>query len=364
MRRTATALATAILLIAAIPAAAHPGDAGPDPARNVVPIVVEIEQMWDGCDFPLPVGETCGFWYEGTGGLFTPGDVNWSFANLDTWSRSGPPEGCVNWGAAARGASIVEGYPAALDLGPEPPTFVCSNTGHATSNFDDLVSRVGDRLTVLVGVCDLHYHEGGSVPCGTEVPFAFGIGGFARLRLQAVLRGDDPEAVGTPMPATPGACGLREPDPNAICLVFRGLGPEYRPDALIGLQNPGIGDDVYGGPEGQTVEVLSDAVVRDGAAFRVRVENDGTFRDSLRIDGPLRHEGWRVRYLVNGWEVTHRVRAGTFGFRDVGPGDDRVFRVRVEGDSDPGPYLRIVVRSAEWPHLDDVVAAQVVVASP
>jgi hypothetical protein len=64
------------------------------------------------------------------------------------------------------------------------------------------------------------------------------------------------------------------------------------------------------------------------AVFVLRIENDGEFEDSVRLQARRGSERFRVRYLSGGADVTAAVVAGTF---QVGlpPGGFRVVRARV-----------------------------------
>src|SRR6185295_14968288 len=88
-------------------------------------------------------------------------------------------------------------------------------------------------------------------------------------------------------------------------------GVRVRPDAAIRL--PGAawtGNDVYGGPSRQTVRRH---VTRGGTAVAlVRLQNDGTTADRVRVRGTAGSRAFRVTYRAGGRDVSRAVLRGTY----------------------------------------------------
>ena len=134
----------------------------------------------------------------------------------------------------------------------------------------------------------------------------------------------------------------------------------YRPDGLIRRfsESQRDGDDIYNRDSvGQTRTTL---VRREGRArFVVRVENDGDQVDDLVLAGTRNTEHYGIRYFVGAQEVSARIRAGVFRFRDVAAGAHRALTVEITAE--PSAPLRskviarIAIRSGAMPTLLDRV---------
>ena len=321
-----------LLVVGSVWPAAGAGAAVP---AYPVPVVIDDE----ACDpSQLEVGETCALWQ---GGSDPTSEV--AFANLSLWDLAADAP-CTNAGASARSDWIANGYPDALALAGEPPgsapTYVCNDTGHSFQTFDDLADRIGTIATFPVNRCATQVDADGEVDPCPEEPSRFNIGLLARMRVLAVFRGDDPEAIGVPG-GPGGACGLRSVDPNAICLVleFVSVPGTYQPDVQVGHSHGGpfAGDAVYdpGGPD-QTIE---EVVTRGERSFVVfKIENDGEVVDTFAIRGPGDRAGLVARYRTAGEDVTRAVVHGRLWI-GLGPGSFRLVQLRVHAPADAEPGL-------------------------
>ena len=182
---------------------------GPLAGGNAVPIVLESSQFQGSCDVPnLAKGEECTFWYNN--GNAAIGDANWGFLNLDQWDVAVSANCSSGGGSASRGDYILNNYGSALPLAEPGPTYVCSMTGHATDNWQDLNDRMngtgcdatpcpGPVILMPVNDCDQQVDKnGGVVPCGSGTPDKFAIIGFTTLELSKIYKGDDELAIGVP----------------------------------------------------------------------------------------------------------------------------------------------------------------------
>jgi len=189
---------------------------GPLASGNAVPIVLESSQFQGPCEVPdIAPPATCPFWYDN--GSAAIGDANWGFLSLDPdqWGVSPTDNNvCSNIGASTRQDWILHNSPTELPLEDPGPTYVCTVTGHASSNWQDLVDRYtcpagstysdgkvcpGDILLMPVNDCGAQVNStGGIVLCGTGTPDKYAIIGFTTLQLTAVYKGNDPAAIGSP----------------------------------------------------------------------------------------------------------------------------------------------------------------------
>src|SRR5437868_6906437 len=192
---------------------------GPLAGGNAIPIVLESSQFQGKCDVPnVDVGTTCAFWYNNGGSSI--GDANWGFLNLDQWNVTTSTNCNAGGGSNARGGYILNNFGTDLTLADPGPTYVCSSTGRATDNWQDLNDRMngvgcktgpcpGPVILMPVNDCNKEVDKNGNVvPCGTGTPDKFAIIGFTTLQLSQVLRGDNPAAIGSPgTAAQTGDCG-------------------------------------------------------------------------------------------------------------------------------------------------------------
>ena len=139
-------------------------------------------------------------------------------------------------------------------------------------------------------------------------------------------------------------------------------GVQVRPDAAIRLSGASwTGNDVYGGPSRQTVRRH---LTRGGSAVAVvRLQNDGSSADRLRVRGKAGSPGIRVTFRAAGRDVSRAVLRGTYRTARLAPGGSVQLRVRVTATraARAGAERTVRVRaiSVVRPSLVDVVALQV-----
>jgi hypothetical protein len=196
---------------------------GPLGGGQAVPIVLESSQFQGPCDIPdnVNIGDECSFWYNN--GTFAIGGADWGFLNLDEWDVA-KDANCSASGASNRSEYIRYNFETPLILRNPGPTYVCADTGHASSNWQDLLDRMncdpnsstpsygdcpGNIMLMPVNDCAQQVDKSGNiVPCGSGTPDKFAIIGFTQLALTGVYRGNDPAAIGSPgTAAQTGNCG-------------------------------------------------------------------------------------------------------------------------------------------------------------
>jgi Flp pilus assembly protein TadG len=179
---------------------------GPSAGGNAVPVVLESGQLQGACKVPdgIAIGDTCAFWYDNN----TLGSADWGFMNLDEWNVTASTN-CSNAGSSSRSDWIINNYPTPLSLNGNPlgsaPTYVCVDTGHSTSDWQDLrsqsfdVTNNDDLSTKLFPVndCSGQVDKSGVVaPCPTT-PDKYDVIGFTKLEILHVWKGNDTQAIGT-----------------------------------------------------------------------------------------------------------------------------------------------------------------------
>jgi hypothetical protein len=309
------------------------------------------------------VGETCGLW-------MAPGDPassTFGYANLRLWGVASDAD-CTNASSAERSDWLEFGYPNLRTLSGDPagsaPTYVCADTGHSSRDWSELAAQEGTVKQFPVNDCDGQLDADGEPgPC-PATPGKYDIVMFARMRILHVYRGNDPVAIGTfgPPPA-PGACGLRGPDPNAICLVLEMRGEAVRPDMQVAHSHAGpfVGEDTY--DASSAGQVIDEVVPRGGRTFvAFRIENDGDTDDTLVVEAAGDRAGLVARFRSLGRNVTTAVTGR--GWKVRVPADSfRLLQLRIHAPVDSGPRLvrrwTVRARSRSEPGLADAARAAI-----
>ncbi len=359
-------LALSVFALAAWPSSGASAVAISVGPQHAVPIALERSQLQGACGVPdAETGDECAVWFSTTS---TIGDANWAFVNLNRWDVR-PAATCSLSDVGSRGEYIRFGY-SSLQVDDTVPTYVCADDDVPTVNFRDLVAlaRSHDVRPFPVSDCAQELDAGGSpVPCGAGAPDKRAIVGFAPFRVGKVLKGNDPQAIGTP--GTPGFCGVRAADPNAICLVLRSGRFRHQPDAAIRDGSPGsdfVGDNIderWG--KGQVVATQ----IQPGgeATLWVRVENDGRVLERFAVSAPGAFEGWRVKFSYLGDNVTSAIRAGRYHTPLMAPDAFVLLKLRMHpGGGQPLGSRAIAlvrIRSGRDGELVDAVRAKVHVAA-
>jgi hypothetical protein len=176
--------------------------------------------MTNECKGPVPNDQPpteCDFWLNDHD---DNGNSLWSWINLNPYPS--PSAGwnvpriynCPNVGASQRSNWIRGINVPQLPVNPVPaPTFVCTVSGHASSNFSDLQSQIGHYRVFPVNDATGQFAPPGQVdksgnycpPNSSCTPDKYDIVGFTVLRIDQVLHGTDPAAIGDP--GSSGSCG-------------------------------------------------------------------------------------------------------------------------------------------------------------
>jgi hypothetical protein len=185
---------------------------GPAGGGNPTPIMIRYDWMTEECERPFPDPNppvNCGFWLNDHD---DNGNPMWSWLNLNPYPGSSAgwnvPIGfnCPNVGANDRSDWINGINVPDLPINQAPaPTFVCTTSGHASANFSDLVDQIGEYRVLPVNDANGIFAPPGQVdrdgnwcpPSTPCTPDKYDIVGFTELRIDDVLHGNDPVAIGT-----------------------------------------------------------------------------------------------------------------------------------------------------------------------
>lgn len=266
---------------------------GPLAGGNAVPIVLESSQFQGPCDVPdITPPATCNFWYNN--GAAAIGDANWGFLSLDPdqWGVAANDNNvCSNVGSSDRQDWILHNSPDEKPLSDPGPTYVCNVTGHASTNWQDLVDRYscpagstytdgslcpGNLLLMPVNDCTKQVDKTGNiVPCGSGTPDKYAIIGFTTLQLTKAYKGNDPLAIGTPgTPAANGSCGnggtaLGNAGAGDTTLPGTQFGGWYLPDfADISCGASKAADIIWNGTSGHPLVTVDPPKKNDPALVR------------------------------------------------------------------------------------------------
>lgn len=135
------------------------------------------------------IGTTCNYWWDNSNDHDLSDSSNWGFMNLST-AGIGPDESCPNSGSSDRRNWINGDARAPLHI-EGTHTYVCVDSGHSSSSWmGALADQVGKIKRFPVNDPDAMVRTPGKEK--------YAIIGFVALKVEAVLKGNDPAAVGTP----------------------------------------------------------------------------------------------------------------------------------------------------------------------
>ncbi|MDQ3941135.1 MAG: pilus assembly protein TadG-related protein, partial [Actinomycetota bacterium] len=168
------------------------------PTGGVSPVPIEFSVDSSGqipCAFQ-DIGTQCNYWHDNSADNDLSNSSNWGFMNLAS-AGAGSGDACPNSGSADRGDWISGARRAPIQIGPDGFTYVCVDSGHAASNWYD-------ALTAQVGKIKYFPVNDPARMVRTSGREKYAIIGFVALRIDEVLKGNDPAAVGTP--GSSGSC--------------------------------------------------------------------------------------------------------------------------------------------------------------
>ena len=161
------------------------------PAGGAAPMPIELSIDPNGlvdCAYK-EVGTECAYWHDNSVSHDLRDSSNWGFMNLSS-AGVAPDDACSNSGTNERRAWIDSTMLEHITIN-EGTTFVCIDSGHSNSSwFAALTAQIG-----TVRYFPINDPAQMITTAGKE---KYAIIGFIPLRVDDVLRGNDPLAVGTP----------------------------------------------------------------------------------------------------------------------------------------------------------------------
>ena len=163
---------------------------GPSGGDTPVPIEFAIDpQGHIPCAFQ-EIGTRCNYWWDNSADHDLTNNSNWGFMNLATAGTTAGAS-CPNSGTNDRRDWIVGNGSAPITIPKGGFTYVCVDSGHSSSSWlAGLQSQIGKIKHFPVNDPSRMVRTSGKEK--------YAIIGFVALRVDAVLKGNDPDAVGTP----------------------------------------------------------------------------------------------------------------------------------------------------------------------
>jgi hypothetical protein len=121
----------------------------------------------------------------------------------------------------------------------------------------------------------------------------------------------------------------------------------YQPDGWIRVvSNHYVGNDIYN-RTGQGQSRLAAASAGDSVTFGILIQNDDPSPTRFLVKGKASADGYKVRYLHDGSDVTSAITAGTYKTPKLGhttKSDVILAKVKVTHNAAPGSELSRLVR--------------------
>ena len=160
------------------------------PAMGTTPMPIEFPINGEG-EIPCvhqEIGTECVYWYDQNADHGLANNSNWGFLNLRSWGVDANAS-CPNSGSSERAEWMNQEIFENVSLA-DGPKYACVDSGHSSSNWmAALQGQVGHIRHFPVNDPERMIRESGK-----EKYFIIG---FAALRVDAVLKGNDPEAIGS-----------------------------------------------------------------------------------------------------------------------------------------------------------------------
>jgi Flp pilus assembly protein TadG len=168
---------------------------GPAGGATPVPIEFSVTPIGEVPCAHQEKGTECAYWHDNSTDFDIGDSSSWGFMSLTDWGVA-PDAACPNSGSSDR-ASWIDGSSRMSVAVTSDPTYVCIDSGHSSSGWlGALQSQVGKIKYFPVNDPARMIRISGKEK--------YAIIGFIPLRVDAVLKGNDPEAVGRP--GTVGRC--------------------------------------------------------------------------------------------------------------------------------------------------------------
>ncbi|HYI45851.1 MAG TPA: pilus assembly protein TadG-related protein [Actinomycetota bacterium] len=209
------------------------------PTMGVAPMPIELSINPAGeidCAY-APVDTECAYWHDNNARPEWENSSHWGWLNLEESDMS-PGDSCSSAGSSTRRGWIEATLQTELTI-TDDYSLVCADSGHSSSAWSEVRSQIGKIKYFPV--------NDPALMVTTSSREKYAIIGFIPLRIEDALRGNDPEAIGTP--GDSGHCSGTHTFPNGSVFDLDTLGcysgsPMATSDLEISL-GKGKKDTVY-----------------------------------------------------------------------------------------------------------------------
>src|SRR5690606_13237399 len=130
------------------------------------------------------------------------------------------------------------------------------------------------------------------------------------------------------------------PNETTVAIRTTTCDPPPRPDSAIATTapRPHTGDDLHSAVATPAQDLPLPVDPGQTATFHVRVENERTATDTLRLKGIDRGDpGYRIRYRAGTTDITTAVQAGTYRTPPLAPGQTATITIQITALADAAP---------------------------
>lgn len=161
---------------------------GPAGGATPVPIEFSVTPLGELPCAHQEIGTECAYWHDNSEDFGATDGSNWGFMNLAAWGVD-PGASCPNSGASER-ANWIEGSTDIETKVLTRPTYVCIDSGHSASSWYEALRNQIGRIKFF----PVNDPAQMVLTSGKE---KYAVVGFTAVRIDQVLKGNDPAAVGT-----------------------------------------------------------------------------------------------------------------------------------------------------------------------
>jgi hypothetical protein len=184
------------------------------PVAGVAPMPIELSINPAGdidCAY-APLDTECAYWHDNSARPEWTNSSHWGWINIGASDQS-PGNSCPNAGSSTRRAWIDGTLLTEMTI-EDGMSLVCADSGHSSSSWSEVHSQIGKIKYFPVN------DPARMVTTNGREKYA--IIGFIPLRIEDVLRGNDPEAIGTP--GDSGGCSATHTFKNGDLFDLDSLG--------------------------------------------------------------------------------------------------------------------------------------------
>lgn len=210
--------------------------------ERVAPLMISAYRLSD-CEIPPPPEaafeeKLCTFWWDNSPAASTDpalANAEWGTLDLNNWNVAGNAQ-CNNSTPPEFSTWMFQGFFLPLPINNPPPTYVCRGQGNFGASLDNMLNQakdlglrlyfpVNDPAGLVSGYPQVDKDGNPCPPADPNDPSTwtncspdkYQIIGFAQMVIEALYKGNTPEAETHCISRVPGA----EKDANARCMILR-----------------------------------------------------------------------------------------------------------------------------------------------